>query len=321
MTKRILITGASGFIGSHVARELSSRGHQVAALTRQPGAADVPWSWASWDVLDQTTEAFDAIVHVAAIRHRHGIAPESYLTENTTLTKRLLEFAQRTKSGRFVLVSSIAVFGWPKQLPISDKNPYAPVGPYGESKIGCEKKTRESGHPYAIVRPSITYGPDDTNGMIDKLFRLVAQEKYRVIGSGRTRCQLVYVKDLAYAIAETALRDGLDGVEFTCTYRDPIAMKDLSHLCADILHRKHPALGVPLLVARCAATAFEILEKLHVIKGEPLVTHEKLATVTVDRAYDISRMREVLGWEPQTGYREGLTATAAAMGLLPSSSQ
>lgn len=311
--KKVLVTGAGGFIGGAIAREMQKRGHLVTVLRRP----ERPISGFDTAItLDDLREPFDAIIHAAAIRHRHGIPAESYLTENTALTGRLLDFARQSGSGRFTLISSIAVFGWPKQLPISDANSYAPVGPYGVSKVDCEKKTRESGHPFAIVRPSITYGPGDTNGMIDKLLRLVSQGKYRVIGSGSARCQLVYVEDLAYAVAEAALRPDLAGAEFTCTYRDPISFQRLSEIAAETVGRRLPGPNAPLFVARLAATAFELMEKVGFIRGEPLVTHEKLATVTVDRAYDISRMRELLGWEPQTEYREGLKKTAAAMNLL-----
>ncbi len=174
---------------------------------------------------------------------------------------------------------------------------------------------RDSGLPFAIVRPSITYGPRDTNGMIDKLFRLLTAGRYRVVGSGSSRVQLVYAEDLAFAIAETALRPGLDGVEFICTYREPISILRLSILAGEAAGRPVPSLHVPLPVALAAGALFEALERLGVRfpGGEPPVTREKLQTVTVDRAYRIDRMRSLLGWEPPTSYEEGLRRTAAAL--------
>ena len=312
--KRMLVTGATGFIGSHVAREISWRGHDVVALhrTEKPKGAD--WTWQTIEELEKSGGRFDAIIHAAAIRHRHGIPAGDYLIQNTALTGRLLDFAKSSGSGRFVLVSSIAVFGWPKKLPISDENPYAPVGPYGESKVQCEKKVRESGHPYAIVRPSITYGPGDTNGMIDKLFRLMKAGTFRLVGSGHSRVQLVYIDDLAWAIAESALRQELDGAEFLCTYENPISMLGLCALCAKTLGQRPPWPNVPIFFARLAASGFEFLESLGVLRGEPLVTHEKIDMVTVDRAYEISRMRGLLAWAPPTGYVGGIEKTCTALG-------
>jgi len=228
----------------------------------------------------------------------------------------LMLSASKGRVQRFVEVSSISVFGWPKRLPIDDKNPFAPVGPYGRSKVLCEEAVRRSGLPYVIVRPSITYGPHDTNGMIDKLFRLLRVGKFRVVGNGEGRVQLVYVSDLAHGIAEAALKPGIEGKEYTCTYKDPITMQELAEMAAQTIGRKLPRPNAPLWAAKLGAVVFETAEKLGIIRGEPLVTFEKIAMVTTDRSYCIDRMREVLGWEPLVGYREGLRLTAQASGLL-----
>jgi nucleoside-diphosphate-sugar epimerase len=313
----VVVTGATGFIGGQVARELARRGVPVVALHRRPSAPpEMPGvTWRSLDAWERSGEPCVALVHVAAVRHRHGVPPGEYGRQNIALTGRLLA-AARGRAGRFVDVSSIAVFGWPKELPIDESRSFAPVGPYGRSKVATEQIVRTSGLPYAIVRPSITYGPGDTNGMIDKLFRLVKAGKYRIVGSGRSRVQLVFAEDLAYAIAEAALRPGLEGAEFICTYREPITIRRLSTLVGEIAGRPVPSLRVPLPVAVAAGIAFEALEKIgvHFGGGEPPVTREKIQTMTVDRAYKIDRMRALLGWEPPTSYQEGLRRTAAALG-------
>ncbi len=204
----VAVTGATGFIGGHVARAFASRGVPVVALHRHapPPAPRAGIEWTTFDDFERRGGSFEALVHVAAVRHRHGVPLEQYGRQNVALTARLLA-AAKGRVGRFVDVSSIAVFGWPPDLPIDENQPFAPVGPYGRSKVETERMVRTSGLPYAIVRPSITYGPGDTNGMIDKLFRLVKAGRYRLVGSGSSRVQLVYAEDLAHAIVETAIRD------------------------------------------------------------------------------------------------------------------
>lgn len=310
------VTGATGFIGSHVARTLARRGAEVLALHRRatappPLAEGVRWmGFAEWE---REAPKVDALVHVAAVRHRHGVPPSEYGRQNVELTASLL--AARDRIGRFVDVSSIAVFGWPKTLPIDESFPFDPVGPYGRSKVQTEEMVRTSGIDYAIVRPSITYGPGDTNGMIDKLFRLVRQGAYRVVGSGRSRVQLVYVEDLAHGIVEAATRPELSRAEYICTYREPIEMRELSRLAGEIVGRPVSRLHVPKPVAYAAALVFEAMDAVRFPfpGGEPPVTREKLGTVLVDRAYRIDRMRGLLGWEPPTGYAEGLRKTHDAL--------
>jgi nucleoside-diphosphate-sugar epimerase len=312
----VVVTGATGFIGGHVARAVAARDLRVVALHRRATApAEIPGiAWRTFDDWERSHESYDALIHVAAVRHRHGVPPEEYGRQNVALTGRLLK-SGRGRLGRFVDVSSIAVFGWPNDLPIDETRPFAPIGPYGRSKVATEQMVRESGLPFVIVRPSITYGPGDKDGMIEKLFRLVRAGRYRVVGSGKSRVQLVYVEDLAHAIAEAALRPGLEGTEFICTYREPITILRLSTLVAEITGRPLPSLRVPHSLATAAGIAFEVLEKLGLRfpGGEPPVTREKLQTVTVDRAYRIDRMQALLGWEPPTSYEDGLRRTSAAL--------
>ena len=273
----VVVTGATGFIGGHVTRELARRGVPVVALHRRPSAPPpTPGvTWRSLDAWERSGEPCVALVHVAAVRHRHGVPPGEYGRQNIALTGRLLA-AARGRAGRFVDVSSIAVFGWPKELPIDESRPFAPVGPYGQSKVATEQMVRTFGLPYAIVRPSITYGPGDTNGMIDKLFRLVKAGKYRVVGSGMSRVQLVFAEDLAFAIAEAALRPGLEGAEFICTYREPISILRLSTLTSEIAGRPRPRLTFRFRSpSRPGSPSWRSNDRCPSEAGEPPVTCEK----------------------------------------------
>src|SRR5262249_44670991 len=147
----------------------------------------------------------------------------------------------------------------------------------------------------------------------EKLLLLLHAGKFRIVGHGRNRLQLVYADDLAWAVAEAAERPELDGAEFICTYRDPISMNDLVRLSAAALGRPAPRLHVPVAVPRVAGPFLEGLESVGIVKGEPLATHEKIAMIPTDRAYDISRLQNLLGWTPPTGYAEGLARTVAAL--------
>ena len=260
---------------------------------------------------------FDAVIHSAALRHRHGVAAEDYSRVNLELTEQVLDRAERA-GAHFVHVSSISVYGWPppSQLPIDEAFPFAPVGPYGASKVATEELVMRGRVPWTIVQPSITYGPGDTNGMIDKMMRMIARHAFVVPGLGRTRVQLVYIDDLARITVDAATSKRALGERFICTYRDPIRVGDLVRRIARTVRGRVAPFGPPTPLLRLAAHGLEGLEAVGLFSGrEPPLTREKLATISVDRAYRIDKMRSLLGTEPAVGYDDGLARTAHAMEL------
>lgn len=311
---RVLVTGATGFIGGAVAREAERRGMQVHALVR-PGTQLTEFesgSFERWTA--RGAPRFDVVIHAAAQRHRHGVDPAEYTRINLALTRAALEVAARSSS-RLVLISSISVYGWPRSLPIDESFPYAPRNAYGESKVECERLVRESGQPYCIVQPSITYGPGDTDGMVEKILRMVARRRFVVAGWGSSRVQLVYIDDLVASVLEASASQRALGQAFICTAREPIRMRDLVRCAAGAVGSWLPPIPIPKAVLGGAARAFELAEWAGFIAGEPMLTREKLEMVSVDRCYRIDRMLSLLGIQPTVGYEEGLRRTARALGL------
>jgi nucleoside-diphosphate-sugar epimerase len=314
---RVAVTGATGFLGHAIAREAAARGHDVVAPFRSAPPKDrAPVRWVPWDDWERGAEPFDLVLHAAALRHRHGVPNSEYAQVNVDLTDRVIARAKRAKVGRLLYVSSIATYGWPKRLPIDESFPLDPVGPYGRSKIETERRVEASGLPFTIAQPSITYGPGDTNGMIDKMMRMIAKSAFVLPGLGLTRVQLVYVEDVARIFLDAAVSPRTLGQRFICTYKEPIRVRDLVQRIARTVRGHVLPFGPPTALLRLAGAGFEGLEALGVLGGrEPPVTREKLATISVDRAYRIDRMRDLLGTEPRIGYDEGLLLTARSLGL------
>jgi len=312
---RIAVSGATGFIGGAVARAAARRGHEVLALCRAtPSSPLAPGArWVAVEPWLAADEPIDVLVHAAALRHRHGTPGEDYLRVNVDLTRRALDRAARG-GARFVLVSSIAVYGWPPadRLPIDESFPAAPIGPYGASKVAAEELVTRGPVPWTIVQPSITYGPGDTNGMVDKMLRMVRRHAFVLPGLARSRVQLVYMDDLARIVVDAAESRRAEGRRFICTYRDPIRVRDLVRLVARAVGGRIAPVGPPLALLRVAARGFDALGALRP-GWEPPVTSEKLAMISVDRAYRVEAMRALLGTEPAVGYEEGIARAAAAM--------
>ena len=316
---RVAVTGATGFIERAIVREARARGLDVVALYRSdpPPDAESPF-WSPFDSWLGGSDPVDVVVHAAALRHRHGIRAEDYAAVNVGLTQRVLDRAVRGRASRFVHVSSISVYGWPRsdRLPIDESFPFAPTGAYGQSKATTERLVMEAPLPWTIVQPSITYGPGDTNGMVEKMMRMIARHFFVLPGLGRTRVQLVYIDDLARIALLAAEAESAIGARFICTYAEPIRVGDLVRCIAHSVHGHVLPFGLPTLLMRFVATGFEGLDQLGAFAGrEPPLTREKLATISVDRAYRIDTMRRLLGTEPHIGYADGLARTARAMNL------
>ncbi|MGH7439096.1 MAG: NAD-dependent epimerase/dehydratase family protein [Polyangiaceae bacterium] len=311
---RIAVTGATGFLGGAIARRAAARGHEVVALHRDstmPGTGAFAWrplgEWLGG------SDALDVVVHAAALRHRHGVAPEDYLRVNRDLTERVVRRAA-SAAAHLLHVSSIGVYGWPSttRLPIDETFPYDPVGPYGKSKVDSEGIVTGSGADWTILQPSITYGPGDTNGMIDKMIRMIGKHAFVVPGLGGTRVQLVYIDDLARLAVDAAERRPR-GERFICTYKDPIRVRDLVRRIARATGGHVAPVGPPVALLRWAARGVEALESFGAFRGaEPPLTCEKLSMISVDRAYRIDKMRSLLDDEPEVGYEDGIARTVQA---------
>ena len=277
----------------------------------------VPARWTSLEEWLADRAPCDAVINAAALRHRHGVPADEYARVNVELTRRVLDRAARG-GAYFTHVSSISVYGWPprSRLPIDESFPPAPLGPYGRSKVATEDLVMHAGIPWSIVQPSITYGPGDTSGMIDRMTRLIARHAFVVPGLGETRVQLVYIDDLARIVVDGAESRAAAGQRFICTYREPIRVRALVRLIARAVGGHVAPVGPPVALLRLAARAFEALDAMAALGGrEPPLTREKLATISVDRAYDVSMMRRLLGTEPRVGYEDGIIRTARAMHL------
>jgi nucleoside-diphosphate-sugar epimerase len=152
--------------------------------------------------------------------------------------------------------------------------------------------------------------------MIDKMVRMIARHSFVLPGLGRTRVQLVYIDDLARITLSAAEARSAIGGRFICTYAEPIRVGDLVRCIARSVHGHVLPIGLPTSLMRLVATGFEAMDRVGAFAGrEPPLTREKLATISVDRAYRIDTMRKLLGTEPHVGYAEGLARTAQAMNL------
>ncbi|MEW5702423.1 MAG: NAD-dependent epimerase/dehydratase family protein [Candidatus Zixiibacteriota bacterium] len=206
----VFLTGANGFVGSHLAAALLAQGHRVRALVRRNAdrsrVRDLDIAWIEGDLNDHAAlrrgcEGASWVIHCAG--RVKAPDPESYMHANCTGTANLLEAVRESspKLERFVYVSSLAAGGPARDgRPRTEDDPDAPLTPYGKSKLAGEQKVMETAGelPVVSVRPPAVYGPGDTEVL--GFFQAVRWHIKPQFGRRMQRVSLVHVGDLVRGI-------------------------------------------------------------------------------------------------------------------------
>ena len=255
---RALVTGATGFVGSHLVEALLEAGHEVRALARSPERAAglafrdrVAWIVGTLEdpnALRAAVERVDVVFHVAGL-----IAARSALefrAVNRDGTERLLHAMESTQ-GRFVLVSSLAAAGPSVPgRPRAASEPPLPVTRYGQSKLEAEEVVRAAGVPWTIVRPPTVYGPRDRE--MFRLFRAASLGFGPVFGSGSQELSLVYGPDLAQALLAIASSPTTVGDTFYPAHSEIVRTADLVRRIGQALGKHVRIIPIPGALARGA---------------------------------------------------------------------
>jgi nucleoside-diphosphate-sugar epimerase len=311
------VSGAAGFIGAHLVRGFEARGTRVTPLVRIVADRSPSGATALDDALADPArlEGVDVFVHAAAVRHRYGVDESQYRASNVDLVERALRAAAAARIGRFVLVSSVGVYGFPSKLPVTEAHPYAPRTLYSATKVEAEMRARrtarEVGIPLCIVRPTIVYGPGDRNGMLDKMAAMIRAGAYRVVGPGDNVLHHTHVDDIVEGVWLASTHPGAVDEHFILAGPETITLAGLSELVARAVGRPLPRARVPTALARAVATVVDVAAHRGVAftSREPPVNHEKLDVMTLPIWFDAAKARRVLGYAPRVGYEEGVART------------
>jgi NAD dependent epimerase/dehydratase len=304
--RRVLVTGAEGFIGSHLAEELLAAGAEVRALVHYNPFGR--WGWLhehagdidirAGDVRDaervaQVAEGVDVIFHLAALV---GIpysyeAPESYVQTNIMGTHNLLQAARRAGVSRYIQTSTSEVYGSALRVPIDEAHPLQPQSPYSASKIAADMLALSFHHsfelPVAVVRPFNTYGPrQSARAVIPAVLGQIYSGASEIeIGATSPKRDFNYVTDTAKGFIAIAECDRALGEVVNIGSGREIAIGDLIELMIEVSGRDVRTVRAP--------------ERIRPAGSE------------VDRLMcDNTRALEWAGWRPAVSLEDGLTQTA-----------
>jgi NAD dependent epimerase/dehydratase len=307
--KRVLVTGADGFIGSHLVERLLSEGAEVRAFVFYN-------SFNSWGWLDtlprQQLERIEVVCgdvrdsgcvesgmrECAVVFHLAALiaipfsyqAPEAYVDTNIKGTLNVLQAARKAVVARLVVTSTSEVYGTAQYVPIDEKHPFQGQSPYSATKIGADRLAeafhRSFGMPIIIARPFNTYGPrQSARAVIPTIItQLLAGETEIRLGNLHPTRDLVFVKDTVEGLVALAACDAAVGEEVNIASGQEIAVGDLA---AQLIQELNPKARLVEDVQRLRPKGSEV-ERL-------LGANQKLRALT--------------GWQPRYTLAQGLAET------------
>jgi len=248
----------------------------------------------------------DVVFHVAAIYRQAGVPPSEYRVVNVEAVESIVEAAAAAGVRRVVHCSTVGVHGDVEHPPANEDAPIRPGDIYQVTKVeGEQAATRAASHAgieLVIIRPSGIYGPGDRRLL--KLFRGVARRRWATLGHGRIFYHLTYVDDLAEGFRLAAEVPSAAGRTYILAGPEVSTLNELVHLIAREAGVGRPRLRLPVWPFWLAGAA---CEALCVPLGiEPPLYRRRVDFFTKSRAFDISRARAELGYNPRVGLREGV---------------
>ena len=315
---RVLITGATGFTGGHLARALARRGNDVVALVRdeqraapltEAGITVLPGDLRDPRALARAVSGADLVYHIAAIYRQAGLPDEEYRAVNARAVASVIDAAGSAGVRRVVHCSTVGVHGDIQRPPASEDAPFRPGDIYQATKLEGEHVAREAaartGVELVIARPSGIYGPGDRRLL--KLFRGVARRRFVVLGSGRIYYHLTYIDDLVEGFRLCGEVPRAAGRTYILAGGEVTTLNELIGLIASSAGVAPPRLHVPVWPFWLAGAACEAL--CAPLSIEPPIYRRRVEFFTKSRAFDIARARQELGYAPSVTLREGIART------------
>ncbi len=317
----ILITGATGFIGSHLTKELCEKGYHCRCLVRSVNKAKKIFKYykdiefivgniTDRDVLIDFNKPVDCVINSAALLAKWNSAEKELKSANSEGPVNLIKNLSKNGIKHFIQISTGGVSG-PVRGETADENSMCrPVTLYEKSKYLGELNVKDYcpkyGIPYTIIRPSFTYGPGDPHKLL--LFKMVGKGLIFTSGGGNSVNQPVYIDDLVQAII-LAVRKGGDNQIYIIGGEKPISKKEFLITIASILDKKFIRINIPIILVYLIAYIMEFISKI--FKIDPIISTSRANMASKNFGYSINKAKRELNYKPAFSLKRGLENTVA----------
>jgi nucleoside-diphosphate-sugar epimerase len=310
----ILVTGGTGFIGTHLVEKLSASGRAVRCLVRRKvrqrgmpaGVETVYGDLTGGEGLPEALRGVDIVIHLAGVTK--ALASNDYYAGNARATRTLVN-ALAGRPIRLVHVSSLAAIG-PSQdgIPVGEDAEPRPLTHYGKSKLEAERLVRELVPGAVIVRPPVVYGPRDTD--VFQLLKSISKGWVLQIAGGERCFSAIYVKDLVEGLIAASESSCAAGRSYFLTHAEPASWTQLGAVAGRIMGRDPRVLRVPLAVAHAVGYSAEVWSRITRKPG--IISREKVAEAQcMCWTCNSGRAAAELGFQAATSLEEGLAESLA----------
>lgn len=312
---KVLITGASGFIGTRLRELLQESGSEVVSLSRGEFAADragAPTVHIDYEQIDQLEAVIRAhrpsyLVHLAGVTK--GRTYDDFRLGNVMPTENMLKALDAADHWpqRFVLVSSLASYGpSTPERPHRESDPRQPIEHYGASKLEAEQVVEQSGVPWTIMRPSGVYGPGDADYF--KLFQSAVSGINAFFGNRDRVASMVYVDDCVHGIVQAACHSASVGKGYFLETDESVSWGVLQDEIVAAVGGRARTVNLPEAFVSVAAFAGDVMTRLD---GKPRLLNQQKAKMGAQDAWTCTAnaARADFGFDPQVDLSEGVART------------
>jgi len=322
---KLLVTGATGFVGSQLIARWAGRDYQIKALVRDPHRCPELQRWPveicqgdvnAPETLRPAVAGVDAIIHLASRVGESGDR-EEFFRVNVEGTRNLFEACRGLPLRRFVHVSSLSVItGYREHEGTKEDAPYLPTGEnYADSKIEAEKLAleygRKAGFPVTVLRPGFIYGPRDRT-LLPTVAANLKRGVVRYVSRGRFALNTTYVGNLVDAIFLAVDKSQAVGQIFNLTDGEMVSKRRfIEALITGLNLPKPPPIGLPLWIARLFAWNMERQARKNNAPHPPRLTQARLKFLGLNLDFSIAKAQRELGYQPRVPFDQGIQQTIA----------